>query len=108
MTQATTLPEGFESLRPYLDWALPTERERFVRRNTSEMTQIQEFWDAMTPLLPAALEYLDQFPEDELSGDGYALFLLALATMEIAPAVENFGEPGVPDAADFRRWHPSQ
>jgi hypothetical protein len=102
------LPAGFEALEFYLMWALPTERERTLKRKSGTMEEIQAFWDTMTPYLPAVLEYLDQCPEDELSEEGRRLFYLALATMEIAPAVENYGEPNVPLSADYRRWQVAQ
>jgi hypothetical protein len=103
------LPEGFENLEPFIDWALPSETERTWKRKSSpDMREIQAFWDTMIPCLPSVLEYLDRYTEDELSEEGRRLLYLALSTMEIAPAVENYGEPNVPLSADFRRWQVAQ
>ena len=105
MTGARLLPAGFEDLEACLDWALTTERERTLRRKTATMAEILRFWDAIAPHLGDALEYLDQSAEDDLTDDGRRLFYLTLAMMEVAPAVENYGEPNVPLSADFRRWN---
>lgn len=106
--ETSVLPAAFTDLEPYLAWALPTENERTYRRKTSEMQDIRDFWEAMAPKLPEVMEYLDRYHESELTEDGKRLFYLALAMMEIAPAVENYGEPNVPLSADFRRWHTFQ
>jgi hypothetical protein len=50
-----------------------------------------------------ALSYVDQFPLDNLPPDAQRLFLLTLSLAEVAPAVEQFGQPQVVDGYDIER-----
>ncbi|MSR13929.1 MAG: hypothetical protein EXR86_05055 [Gammaproteobacteria bacterium] len=56
------LPKAFHDLAPYLEWALPSERERRAKRATSTMTEISEFYDGMLLRMEAVLGYLAEFP----------------------------------------------
>jgi hypothetical protein len=49
------------------------------------------------------LPYLEQFPLDALPEDVTRLFYLTLALAEVAPAVEQFGQPSVVEGYDIRR-----
>jgi len=53
------LPEPFADLAPYLVWALPTDRERCVKRQSSSMDEINAFYHAMLPRMDAILSYID-------------------------------------------------
>ena len=55
-----TLPEEFADLRPFAGWALRTEAERYDKRLSSSMDELQTFYDAAFPRLEAAIEYLDR------------------------------------------------
>jgi hypothetical protein len=98
------LPEPFADLAPYLAWALPTERERSARRQASPMTEISAFYKAMLPRMGEILSYLAQYPLDNVPSDVQRLFYLSLALAEVAPAVENFGQPSVVEGYDVARF----
>jgi hypothetical protein len=98
------LPEPFADLAPYLAWSLPTERERSVKRQSSTMDEIQAFYQAMLPRMEAILSYLAQYPLEQVPQDVQRLFDLALTLAEIAPAVENFGQPNVVEGYDVARF----
>jgi hypothetical protein len=100
------LPEPFQNLAPYLAWALPTERERSAKRQVSTMTDIRAFYDAMLGRMAEVLPYLAQFPPDHVPADVQRLFYLTLSLAEIAPAVENFGQPSVVEGYDSARFVP--
>ena len=100
------LPEQFQDLAPYLDWSLPTERERSAKRQASMMAKLKAFYDAMVPRMEEVLPYLAQFPPENIPVDVQRLFYLALALAEVAPAVENFGQPSVVDGYDIARFIP--
>ena len=100
------LPAQFAELEPFLDWALATERERTARRQTIGMAAIREFYAAMIPRLDEILRYLEGFAPENVPAEVNRLFLLTLALAEVAPAVENFGQPGVIDGYDFTRFKP--
>ena len=60
------LPSPFATLEPFVDWALDTQTRRLYRRLEQPMEQLQTFYDAMLPLMPEILVYLDEFPCGEL------------------------------------------
>ena len=100
------LPESFQDLTPYLAWALATERERSAKRQSSTMTEIKAFYDAMLARMGEVLPYLAQFPPEQVPADVQRLFLLTLSLAEVAPAVENFGQPSVVQGYDVARFIP--
>ena len=100
------LPEQFQDLAPYLDWSLPTERERSAKRQASTMAEIKAFYDTLLPRMEEVLPYLAQFPSEKSPVDVQNLFYLTLSLAEVAPAVENFGQPSVVDGYDIARFIP--
>lgn len=88
-----TLPEGFEDLAAFLDWAQPTEVGRNERRWSATMEESQLFYDTMLKRAPDALDYLDQFALDALTPSQQRLLNLCLALAECAITVEMYGEP---------------
>ena len=100
------LPAPFAELEPFLSWSLATERERTAKRQTSDMAAIKGFYDAMLPRLDEILTYLNDFPLEEIPDDVERLFLLSMSLAEVAPAVENFGQPSVVDGYDYSRFIP--
>lgn len=98
------LPEPFQDLAPYLAWALPTERERSAKRQGSPMAEISAFYQAMLPRMEEILPYLAQYPLEHVPPDVQRLFSLTLALAEVAPAVENFGQPSVVEGYEVTRF----
>ena len=52
----TTLPTDFADLEPFAGWALETEAERYAKRLSSTMDELQAFYDTAFPRLEAAIE----------------------------------------------------
>lgn len=100
------LPKQFEKLDPFIaDWALETQDQRYDKRLRSSRGELRAFYDAATPLLPDALNYVDHFPLGQIPADDLPLYRLMLSLAEIAPHIELYGgEPGVPHAFDERRF----
>ncbi len=99
------LPEQFRDLQPFVDWSLATQSERSARRQRSTMAEIETFYHALLPRMDAVLSYLAAYPdEDDLPLEVSTLFHLALALAEVAPAVENYGQPSVVDGYDVTRF----
>ena len=92
------LPAEFADLRPYEAWALPTEPERYARRLTSTMDEMQTFYDAALPRLEAALAYCGDTPLDELSDDARTLVHLMQSLIMVSFPVEVWKQPRVPDS----------
>ena len=69
---------------------------------------MQAFYDALLARMDDIFAYLAQFPPDELPPEAQRLFLLALSLAEVAPAIEQFGQPQVVDGYDIGRVTPAR
>ena len=98
------LPEQFQDLKKWLAWSLETEGERSDQRQASTMEDITAFYGAMLARMEEVLPYLEQFSLEELPDDAKRLFYLTLSLAEVAPAVEQFGQPSVVDGYDIKRF----
>ena len=97
------LPAQFYELEQWKEWSLATEQERSVKRQASTMEDIKTFYTAMLARMEEVLPYLEQFSVDNLPEDATRLFYLTLSLAEVAPAVEQFGQPSVVDGYDVKR-----
>ncbi len=98
------LPEKFSELEPWIDWALPTMRERSDRRASSNMEELQSFYQALLPHLGDILEYMAEVPTNDNQEHNRDLLNLAKSLAEVAPAVELFQEPIISNGYDVRRF----
>ena len=98
------LPEQFRDLAPFLEWALATEPERSAKRQASPMAEINAFYRAIFSRMKDILPFLDQFTPENAPDEVQRLFHLTLSLAEIAPAVENYGQPRVVDGYDVTRF----
>ena len=92
------LPAEFAGLEPYLAWALPTEPERYARRLASSMDEMQAFYDAAFPRLPAVLAYCGETPLEELSDDARTLLHVMQSLIMVSFPVEVWKQARVPDS----------
>ncbi len=98
------LPPGFAALEPFVgEWVLPDAMARMAKRQASSIAAIRLFYDAMLPRGAAALEHLRQYALGEVPPDAERLLKLMLALAEVAPAVEWYGTPSVPDGFPVQR-----
>lgn len=89
----SVLPAGFAALEPYVArFALPSSAERAAIRGETSAEERQAFYDAILPLLPAALDLLDAKSLAEHDAAERALMNLCLSAAHIALAVEALGE----------------
>ena len=91
-------PSEFADLEPFADWALATEAERYAKRLSSTMAEIEAFYDAAFPRLEAALAHLDQLPLDDLPEDAARLLWLCYSIVNASFPVEVWRQPRVPDS----------
>ena len=92
------LPAEFAELKPFADWILPTERERYAKRLASTMDEMQAFYEAAFPLLDAANKYLERFGMDDLPDPERNLLLLMMSLVLVSFPVEVWSQPRVPDS----------
>jgi len=101
MSTTARLPEEFSDLEPFAEtWCLATEDERFERRTTSSMEEMQAFYECFFPRLEEAIEHCDKHPLDRLPQDVQQLLLLIYSLIMVAMSVEIFRQPRAVDAAD--------
>jgi hypothetical protein len=93
-----TLPAEFSELEPFADWCLESERERYAKRLSSSMVELQAFYDAAFPRLEAAMEYLDGYELDALPDDATHLLWLCYSLVNASFPVEVWRQPRVPDS----------
>lgn len=99
-----TLPEGFESLEPFVDaWVLNDTVARMTKRLDSNMPDIKAFYSAMLPMGEQALAYLRGYQLEELPPEAERLLKLMLSLAEVAPAVEWYDDPMVADGFPIER-----
>ena len=86
---ATILPEGFESLEPFVEqWAIAGSHVRLQRRLDSTDSERKAFYEATRGLVPAALELLDKKPLDQFDDRDNRLMNLVLSMAHVSLAVE--------------------
>ena len=98
----STLPAEFADLEPFSEWCLELERERYAKRLSSTMPELQAFYDAAFPRLEAAMEYLDQYQLDALPEDATHLLWLCYSLVNVSFPAEVWRQPHVPDSGAAR------
>jgi hypothetical protein len=94
----TTLPADFADLEPFAGWSLETEAERYEKRLSTSMDELQAFYDNAFPRLEEAMAYLDGFDLSALPEDAKALLWLCYSLVNASFPVEVWRQPRVPDS----------
>ena len=97
MAEALLPPEFSDLERFVADWCLDSEPERYAKRLSSRMDEIQAFYDAVFPRAEEAIRYLEKFPLDELPDDAQRLLKLLYSLILASFAVEIWKQPYIPD-----------
>ena len=92
------LPSEFADLAPYVEWALEFERDRYAKRLSSTMDELQAFYDAAFPRLDDAVSYLDQFDLDDLPDDARCVLWLCYSLVNASFPLEVSRQARVPDS----------
>jgi hypothetical protein len=93
------LPAEFADLEAFVDdWALPTEGQRYGKREQSRMNDIQRFYDAMIQRAQAALDFLDRIPLNEMPPEAKRLMYLLHSLATVSISVEVWKQPRVWDS----------
>ncbi len=96
------LPGAFAELEPFADWALSTESERYAKRLSSSMDEMQAFYDAAFPRLEDAMAYIDRTELDALPDDARHLLWLCYSLVNVSFPIEVWRQPYVPDSGAAR------
>ena len=93
------LPAEFADLEPFAaEWSLRTEAERYARRLSSTMDELQAFYDVAFPRLGDAMAHLDALDLKALPEDATRLLWLCYSLVNISFPVEVWRQPRVPDS----------
>jgi hypothetical protein len=93
-----TFPAAFADIEQYADWALPSEEDRYAKRLTCSMDQLQAFYDAVFPRLAESINYLRGVALDGISDEDQRLLWLFSALVTVSFPVEVWRQPRVPDS----------
>jgi len=91
-------PSDFADLEPFAQWSLRTESERYAKRLSSTMEELQTFYDAVFPRLEAILAYLDHLELNSLPEEATRLLWLTYSLVNASFPVEVWRQPRVPDS----------
>ncbi len=94
----TVLPTEFADLERFADWSLETEAQRYAKRLSSSMEELQDFYDAAFPRLEPILAYLDRFELNSLPEQCARLMWLCYSLVNVSFPVEVWRQPRVPDS----------
>jgi hypothetical protein len=94
----SVLPAEFSDLEQFADWSLATEAERYAKRLSSTMDELQGFYDGAFPRLEAILASLDQWELKSLSEPWTRLLWLSYSLVNVSFPVEVWRQPRVPDS----------
>ena len=100
------MPDGFEDLAPWLDWALEPERARTAKKVGSSMEELRALYDAMMPRMEEIIAYLDSVPSDDRPAPAHRLYLLTLSLVEVSNLVEIYKRREVIEACDPLHFNP--
>ncbi|MFZ0832938.1 MAG: hypothetical protein WAM92_07610 [Mycobacterium sp.] len=92
------LPSEFADLEPYLGWDLAAEPERYAKRLSSTMAEMQAFYDAAFPRMNDVIAYCDKFPLDDLPEDARTLMHLMQSLITVSFPIEAWKQAKVPDS----------
>jgi len=93
-----TFPADFTDLEPFADWSLDTEAERYAKRLSSTMDELQAFYDAAFPRLADAMAYLDRLDLSALPENATRLLWLCYSLVNASFPVEVWRQSRVPDS----------
>jgi len=92
------LPSAFCDLEPFAArWSLPSEPERWARRQESSIDEMRRLYEAVFPRVEAIYGYIDGFPLDDLPEDARNLLHLMLSFVMVSFPVEVWDDPRIPD-----------
>ena len=102
----SVLPDEFQDLAPWLDWALELEHARTEKREASSMAEIRAFLDAVLPRLEEMIRHLEGFRDGAMPAPQRRLYLISLSLVEVANLVECYNRREAVEACDPLRYRP--
>jgi hypothetical protein len=80
-----TLPAAFAGLEAFVpEWALASERERYLKLHATTLPQLKAFYDAMLPRMDEVMAFLKTQPLEGMAPEAENLYRLAMTFAETA------------------------
>ncbi|MGB8405135.1 MAG: hypothetical protein WCE30_13825 [Mycobacterium sp.] len=93
------LPPEFADLERFSDWILATEPERYAKRLSASMAEMQDLYDVGLARLEEVMVYLDaRFPLHDMPDDAKRLMHLMQSVVMVSFPVEVWKQPRVLDS----------
>jgi len=100
---SVSLPSQFSDLEPFVaEWANEKRSARLARRVGASYEEIEQFYSAAQPRLADMIEYLNQFPVEDIPAEARPVLWLCLGVVECARCVEVWQAPDI-EAVDAGR-----
>ena len=100
----TTQPDTSD-LHPFIDkWGHESAHARLNERMTSSLEELTEFYKAILPRLKEIINFLNQFPVDDIPEQHRPLAYTALAACEVEDAINVWKTPVLKSSDDLRTW----
>ena len=94
----------FRHLKGYIElWGLPTREARLEKRLVSSFQELKDFYDAVSPHLDEIIDFLNQWPLDEIPTEHRSLANTALMLCEADNPVTKWGSTTLTGGVDPRR-----
>ena len=98
------LPDSFSDLDQFSEyWSNYEFSDRYRARIEAPFTDIKVFYEQMLPKMDAIMTFVDNYQIDDMPIEVSNLANLALAFMDVSPAVELFKSSTVPYGFDWER-----
>ena len=95
----------FTELQPFIaQWGLASAHDRLHKRMSANMDDLRAFHSAMVPRLEEIIEFLNQFPVDDIPAEHQPLAHAALSVCEVDDAVQIWNAPTLGLSSDARTW----
>lgn len=92
-------------LQPFIDkWGHETAHARLTERMTSSMEELEAFYAAILPRLKEIIDFLNQYPIDDIPEDYRPLAYTTLAVCEVEDAIKVWKTPALELSSDLRTW----
>jgi hypothetical protein len=102
------LPAAFADLERFVEWAIPTEKERYLKRLDSTIEELREFFDALAPRSEEIRDYLDKQYGPDMAIEDQRLLWMMFSLICTSFAVEVFNAPAVPDTGSAYMERPGE
>tara|TARA_Y100000590_G_scaffold455851_1_gene605250 strand:+ start:783 stop:1133 length:351 start_codon:yes stop_codon:yes gene_type:complete len=94
----------FQHLSEYIEsWGLPTREARLEKRLASTLDELKEFYETMGPHLNDIIDFLNQWPLNEIPAEHRMLADTALMMCEVDNPVNKWRSPTLDDGVDPTR-----